>query len=990
MAQFKTRARALDLLGRQQIAGIPTAINELIKNAYDAYADHFDASYLRSNDMLVLRDDGIGMSREDFENRWLTLGTESKSRDLRPYLPKDFEKTLRPVTGEKGIGRLAIASIGSQVLILTCPKYGENKSIVGCFINWELFEIPGINLEDLLIPVKEFQYFPSEDEIKSLTGEAIDSLFCLYEAGRVSKAVFERIKKSIESFNINPIELSNKLEGRFLLSDMTSGTHFYIAPVAETFNSDIERSKDSDDATKMEKTLLGFHNSMIPNEGTPQIDISFRDYRSNDGSFISIIDKDQFFTEEDFNLADHHFIGTFDKYGQFKGTIQIYGEQTFNQTISWGDNHYRETDCGPFRINIAYLQGESKSSKLGVEEYVRLKAKGDRLGGLYIYRNNIRVLPYGDADYDFLDIEKNRTKKMSRYFFSFRRIIGAVEIADIDNSKLIEKAGREGFIENRAYRQFQAILKNFFWQVAQEYFNEEKPTTHSEYYIKKKDELNALAKALERQDQLSRQKRERFVKQLDAFFDKLNKNGFKSDIDSLVSDFESSLSTLVHYKDMEAASQAIIDYEFETRRKLSDYKKGIMVSSPKGFALKKSLKEDYFTYLDEYKVLSETLFNEAEEAIDSLVDHYTKKLNLEIDKRKRLEEAVELISQEAKSLNKKKRAETLDAVSKVSANVKNLASELLLDLDNQIQEVKSRFQDIATQQSDTFDLVQERNLMEEQIDAISQRNTDIMDSIIRQFESFYVSKEDSGETITSDQVQDAMAEELEELRNQLNTDIELSQLGLAVGIIHHEFNSTITSIRHSIKDLKAWSDIDQNLEGIYKNIKVNFEHLDSYLTLFTPLNRRLYREREDIPLRDINQFLLDLFKNRLARHSIQLKHTKGFSARSIKGFRSTFYPVFVNIVDNAIYWLSTVEDDGNRIIRLHADDTGVYISNNGPAIRVEDKERIFNLRFSRKPMGRGLGLTISREVLEDEKFSLFVDTPQSGSTVTFKIQKKED
>ena len=47
MAQFKTRARALDLLGRQQIAGIPTAINELIKNAYDAYADHFDASYLR-------------------------------------------------------------------------------------------------------------------------------------------------------------------------------------------------------------------------------------------------------------------------------------------------------------------------------------------------------------------------------------------------------------------------------------------------------------------------------------------------------------------------------------------------------------------------------------------------------------------------------------------------------------------------------------------------------------------------------------------------------------------------------------------------------------------------------------------------------------------------------------------------------------------------------------------------------------------------------
>ena len=990
MAQFKTRARALDLLGRQQIAGIPTAINELIKNAYDAYADHFDASYLRYQDLLVLRDDGIGMSLADFENRWLTLGTESKSRSTRSELPKDPEKAPRPITGEKGIGRLAIASIGRQVLILTCPKYSDEKQIVACFINWELFEIPGVNLEDLSVPIREFHQLPTASDIDVLKEEALKTITCLYEAGKAKKNDYEQIAQSIYSFKIDPAALDQKLEGNFHLSEKISGTHFYIAPVAETFNSDIERSRDSDEATKMEKTLLGFHNSMIAKENAPQIDISFRDYRSDDGSYVSIIDKEQFFTEEDFNIADHHFVGTFDKYGQFRGTIQIYGEHTFEQIIPWGDNYYRETDCGPFSINIAYLQGDPKSSKLGIEEYTRLRAKSDHLGGLYIYRNNIRVLPYGDADYDFLDIEKNRTKKMSRYFFSFRRIIGAVEISDIDKSKLVEKAGREGFIENRAFRQFQSILKNFFWQVAQEYFNEERPTAHTEFFSRKKDELNAMAKALERQDQLSKKKRERFVSQLEKFFDRLNNHTIESDVDLIIKDLENSLSTVVHYKDMDAAGQAIIDYEFKTRRALSEYKKNLAVPSPKGFALKKSLKEDYFTYLDEYKALTETVFKDADADVDRLVEQYTKKLNIEINKRRRLEEAVELISHEAQSVNKKKRAETLDAVSRVTANVKDLANDLLSDLDSQILSVKSRFQELATQESDTFDLVQERNNMESQIDAISQRNTEIMDSIIRQFESFYITKEESGDIVTNDQVRDAMAEELEELRSQLSTDVELSQLGLAVGIIHHEFNSTITSIRHSLKDLKAWSDVDQNLEGIYKNIKVNFEHLDSYLTLFTPLNRRLYRERENIPLRDINQFLLDLFKNRLGRHNVQLRHTKGFSARTIYGFRSTFYPVFVNIIDNAIYWLSTTKDEGNRIIRLHADDSGIYISNNGPQIRVEDKERIFDLRFTRRPLGRGLGLTISREVLEDEKYDLFVDTPQSGATVTFKIQKKED
>lgn len=87
MAQFKTRARALDLLGRQQIAGIPTAINELIKNAHDAYADRFDIDFLRKENLLVLRDDGLGMTKEEFETRWLTIGTESKfANKKRHYL----------------------------------------------------------------------------------------------------------------------------------------------------------------------------------------------------------------------------------------------------------------------------------------------------------------------------------------------------------------------------------------------------------------------------------------------------------------------------------------------------------------------------------------------------------------------------------------------------------------------------------------------------------------------------------------------------------------------------------------------------------------------------------------------------------------------------------------------------------------------------------------------------------------------------------------
>ena len=80
MAEFKASARAVDMLGRQQIAGVPTAINELFKNAYDAFATSVDADYFPNERAMLIQDNGEGMTRQDFEGKWLVLGTDSKFR----------------------------------------------------------------------------------------------------------------------------------------------------------------------------------------------------------------------------------------------------------------------------------------------------------------------------------------------------------------------------------------------------------------------------------------------------------------------------------------------------------------------------------------------------------------------------------------------------------------------------------------------------------------------------------------------------------------------------------------------------------------------------------------------------------------------------------------------------------------------------------------------------------------------------------------------
>jgi len=371
MAKFKARARALDLLGRQQIAGIPTAINELFKNAHDAYADNVEIDYFRKQKLLVLRDNGLGMTKSDFESRWLTLGTESKFTNRKtPPPPKDPNKPERPIMGEKGIGRLAIASIGSQVLIISKAKRDdETHKIVAALINWNIFELPGLDLDDVVIPIREFDDLPKLGDIELMKKELTDSLVQLIKKDDITKYEGDIIINNINSFNFSPKDLNQKLVGSFTFSNKQGGTQFYIFPVDETLNHNIDGDKNNADATKIEKMLVGFTNTMTPGHSQPLIDLEFRDYKSDDGTYFNILDKEQFFTPEDFDLADHHFQGTFDEFGQFTGMIKIYNEKSYEHKINWPGNGYKQTECGEFKINFAYIQGRLKQSIIDPENH---------------------------------------------------------------------------------------------------------------------------------------------------------------------------------------------------------------------------------------------------------------------------------------------------------------------------------------------------------------------------------------------------------------------------------------------------------------------------------------------------------------------------------------------------------------------------------------------------------------------------------------------
>ena len=361
MSVFKASARAVDMLGRQQIAGVPTAINELFKNAYDAFATSVAADYFPNERAMLIQDDGEGMTRQDFEGKWLVLGTDSKFR-------KNTDNGARPVLGEKGIGRLSMAAIGRVAIVLTRARdaRGRLANVVASIVHWGEFELPGVQLEQIQIPVHEFSTVPTNQQIIGLRDELIASLGRLRDDGTVEK---EDIKPILDDLNAIPVEIGSlidKCELGYSLHNH-SGTTFIILGLNAVFDEDLTGKVQSyGGASKLERFLVGFSNTMTPGHPELGMDVAFRTH-ADVGLPAEVIDKEGFFTPEDFYAADHHFSGNFDDCGQFKGTVTLFNSKTVDVQIPWSGNDYKPTKCGPFSVEISYLQGDVKDSSLSME-----------------------------------------------------------------------------------------------------------------------------------------------------------------------------------------------------------------------------------------------------------------------------------------------------------------------------------------------------------------------------------------------------------------------------------------------------------------------------------------------------------------------------------------------------------------------------------------------------------------------------------------------
>ena len=967
MAEFRVRARAVDMLGRQQIAGIPTAIHELFKNAHDAYAENVEVDYFRDERLFVLRDNGLGMTREDIESKWLTLGTESRLDANDPHTeiwtgPKNLQR--RNIMGEKGIGRLAVAAIGPVTLLISRAVRPDGlRNTIAILVHWSLFEQPGIDVANIQIPIRETR---AGIPTKAVLGEMIGEIHAAIQhlAGRIQPSEMERLVSELDGVrSVDPqhldLFLNQDISNPLSLSKNGFGTWFIVAPTALELNDDIDRLPDTMGTTNFNKVLLGFANTM-DSDYRPVIETKFHDHRL-DGIY-PLIGLKQFFNADHFTEMDHLIEGDFDDRGQFRGSVSFYGGSAREFVLNWTVGKGQRTRCGPFRLRLGALQGRASASRLDRTTHATMLGRLNELGGLYIYKDGIRVLPYGTAENDFIGIELRRTLSAQDWYFSYRRMIGFISLSHTSNPNLSEKAGREGFRENYAYRDLKSILEEFFKSVAVRFFRSS--SDEGTEYQERKEQYILEREAIQRRSKRVRDRRKQFQTQLNSFRKAVDNELHESRARKLLDQYLPRIERVESETDDSLAYKYILEISSDIRSDISQMHDEIVIPSPRGLSLTKQLERDWAAYKRIYPGLLERTIGLLEMEVATKVAHLAE---TRMTGERRLADALGALESRKAKLYKEVvtgQRETWRVADAMHRTLKKVFRKELGDLRNRFDEIIHEYS--LSVEHETTRIEENWLEVERRLRSVKDREMELVDAVRRQLSEF---RETIIERTTVDDEVAALEQSVERLKEQLEFQSELAQIGMAVGILGHEFNHTISEFRETVHELRDWADGTEEMRPLYKRLRASFESLEGYLQMLTPLGRRLTRRKVEISGSEIELYIRRIFAIRLQENNVRLVSSPQFNGHVVNCRTSNLLSAFVNLVDNALYWISQEQEEGGEI-SLNASEDSFLIGNNGPGISDLDAERIFEFGWTSKPGGAGMGLSLASDALNSEGFGL--------------------
>ncbi|MBC5842628.1 sensor histidine kinase [Flavobacterium sp. F-380] len=437
---FNPKAHILTLLGNELIKSPIMAIYELVKNSYDADAENVSVRFRDIEDLskavIIIEDDGIGMTSEILEDVWLEPGSDfrkpiNKETGLRQIIKSSVFGRI-PM-GEKGVGRFAVHKLGSEIFLVTRPlliKFKENRSEIlsselanyeiHLYINWKDFN-QSKHLSEVPIKWKikkdlnEFRFKEKSGTYIRLSGlkETWTKGMAKDLKGQVISMLSPKIKEN--SFKIN-LNFNNDWLADFpsVNSILNDAPYKITALIDSEYNLNFEYEFKLKNKIEIgQRKILNDPNYNKSIKG--QIRQFYRKYLEN----------------KEFDIE----------------TIEEMLEEFDDKELPIGNIFF---EFYSYDLDATSMRDYTDDSKV-VREMLKLHS------GVKIFKGDLRVYDYGEPNNDWLGLDLERVQ--NKEWFSNNQNIGYVYLDPESSNGLIEKTNREGFISNEVYDLFYIILK---------------------------------------------------------------------------------------------------------------------------------------------------------------------------------------------------------------------------------------------------------------------------------------------------------------------------------------------------------------------------------------------------------------------------------------------------------------------------------------------------------------------------------------------------
>ena len=439
-------ARLLTMLGDQLIKNERIALVELIKNAYDADAGRVEVRFEDFNDdmshnpksQIVVRDDGTGMQFETIRTQWMNPAAPQKYLAKKDGAGKTLGKK-RVIQGEKGIGRFAVLKLGRTITVTTRWQEEDFETVLNYdFSRFDDDFVSEYNQRKEIF-LDEIKINCSQSEPKILLGAEHGTVIEIQDLKGVwSNNIIKGLCRDVSNLT-DPV---SRITGR------KTSDPFEIAIFCNGEPRLVE-----DESTETLRALI---------EDKAVLKIEGR-FDSEKKAFLFRVGAG----EEKISLQD----------GKIKG-LWVWRQRSGRDSVDTEiEQNYR---CGSF----AYQFHIFDFSRQLDGRYALFQTEKDLLREhrIYLYRDDMRVYPYGDPDDDWLKIDVTRGIGRAGDFFSNDQIIGWIEITREGNPDLRDKTNREGLIETGgAAGDFIFLVRTFLSYIRQ---------THYQRYQQKQRQRN--------------------------------------------------------------------------------------------------------------------------------------------------------------------------------------------------------------------------------------------------------------------------------------------------------------------------------------------------------------------------------------------------------------------------------------------------------------------------------------------------------------------